>query len=225
MLGKDLSGDQLFHPAGAVSHLDVQDALVAVHGEHEQLFARNAPFHTGDVFRFRVHHRACFFAFQIKYLDLDLGIFLAGLWVFELVGIRVQLTVHGHAKFANVALVEAHESEVAAIGRPEHAVVVTEFLLVYPIRGTVDNGVDFTVVGNLGFLHGHQLDDEHIVVTHECNVRCIGREGCQSLSTSLEICQRGARLRPRFIDMEIGSKRVPVNGLYIGGQEDVTLIC
>ena len=82
LLGKDLSGDQLFHPAGAVSHLDVQDALVAVHGEHEQLFARNAPFHTGDVFRFRVHHRACFFAFQIKYLDLDLGIFLAGLWVF-----------------------------------------------------------------------------------------------------------------------------------------------
>ena len=68
LFGPDFSCDQLFDSARTTAHLDVQNALVAIHREHQQLFARSTPFYPGDVFRLGVHHRACFFAFDIKYL-------------------------------------------------------------------------------------------------------------------------------------------------------------
>ena len=125
-------------------------------------------------------HLACLVALDVVAQQLDACILLAGLRVF--IGVEtwiLQVLVmlgegsaeHRHGVFLHLAFVVAYPDNLFRISREHHSRVKREFLLVHPVRQTIDYLIALTVFRHLTLgIVVEQLHQVDVVVADESHL-------------------------------------------------------
>ncbi len=155
----------------------------------------------------------------------NVAVVLAGFGVLERVRLGIELAVHRHVKFTNLALVEFVIRQPRAVSVPEQALIVPKFLFVHPIGGAVDNGVGHSVVCDLGLVTCGQLGDENVVFPHEGHLVSCWRQLRKALLAFAEVSDgTGFACRLKVVHVKIRVKRMPVESFVGCGENDKALI-
>jgi len=167
---------------------------------------------------------------QIKQRDRDGRVCCANLRVADVQVLGVDRcndrVVHeildGEAAYAG--LVEAQETEETSIwGEPERVAVTEDFLLVHPVRYTVEH-IFATIICDLGNVTSSIILDVKVVVSHESNEITSRRElGVLDVAV-LVFDKRGLLARCHVQNNVIGPVRVPVILRVVGGEQHLLLI-
>lgn len=159
----------------AVKSLDCKDVFVL------------RPFHSRkiDVGLLPCVHLCRLSAFEVIDIDFDDGVVFAGLRVFETVPVgvsRFEADELLHLELFHLRLVEFVEGDFLAIGRPEITEREAELLFIDPVGGTINNMVVEAVVGELRLVSRSEVLNKQVVVAHESDFRCVGRERGEALA-------------------------------------------
>ena len=111
--------------------------------------------------------------------QLDDRIALPGLRIFERIGLVVELSVEAHHLHqGHLALVEAQEGDLPAVGREGVGPGDPELLFVDPVRRAVDYLVPASVVGDAARRTAFDVVDIEVVAVGVCDQASVGRERC-----------------------------------------------
>ena len=110
--------------------------------------------------------------------ELDGGVLLPGLGVFERVGLVVELAVEAHHLHQrHFRFVEAQEGQLPSVGRESVGARRAELLLVDPVRRAVDDCVPRPVVGDALRFARSDVPDVEVVAVGVGDLPPVGRKG------------------------------------------------
>ena len=156
---------------------ELKVVLEAVQNQKRQFIFRS-PLHARQVFVVDpVGHFGRGLGGQAVHVQGYLGIGLTGLGVLEFLLGGVQIfAVHVHAESGNVRFVEPQKGQVFAAGRPPQSHVEAEFLLVDPIRSSVQDAVALSICGDSLSVARGDLQHPNVVVLHVRHPLAVGRQ-------------------------------------------------
>ena len=136
---------------GGIGCQNLQMVLVTVEALDGQDIRVFGPLHTGQVdvgLGARIHlHRLT--SGKVVHVVFNDAVVLTCLGVFETVPFGIEAFKFFHLELLHVRLVELHVGDLLAVGRPAVALRETEFLLVDPVGGTINNMIIEAIMGEL----------------------------------------------------------------------------
>ena len=149
--------------------------------------------------------------------ELDHGVALPGLGVFERIGLVVELAVEAHHLHqGHFRFVEAQVGDAAAVGREGIGLREAELLLVDPVRGAVDDRVPRPVVGDAARAPGCRVVDIEVVAVGIGDQLAVGRE--RGVARGLGLAEYGHQAVARGQEI-VGRVGVAVNRPGARGDE------
>ena len=119
-----------------------------------------------------------------------------------------------------MALVETDPSDGCSIRIPCKGTVEGKLLLVNPIRNTIDNFIELTILGYLYFLLA--IGNEDVIVLDESHVAGVWRPGSHLLVLTLRELLDG--LRSNVVDEILSLERTAIHRLALGEDKHLLAI-